>query len=105
MEEGFWFSAVLGLGIGGIYALLVFLSLRLTLRQTKRSFVTVIIGGMAMRLFLAVAAIAIIIALAPVEKVVFLAAFLGVFLIGLTTEVVILHRQQGSPEIGKSSEH
>ncbi|GMQ82348.1 MAG: hypothetical protein BMS9Abin05_1797 [Rhodothermia bacterium] len=104
MEDGFWFSAILGSGIGGIYILLVFLSLRLAARQSKHSFITVILGGMAIRLFLAVAAIAIIIALVPIDKVIFLTAFLGVFLIGLTIEVVIFHRQQGSPESRKTSE-
>ena len=104
MEDGFWFSAVLGSGIGGIYVLLVFLSLRLAVRRSKHSFITVILGGMGIRLFLAVTAIVIIIALVPVDQVVFLTAFLGVFLIGLTIEVVILFRQKGSPESRKTSE-
>ena len=98
MGEGFWFSAILGLGIGGIYVLLVFLGLRVALRRKKHSFMNIIFGGMAIRLFLSVAAIAIVIALAPVDKAVFLTVFLGVFLIGLIVEVVLLHRQQGSPQ-------
>lgn len=103
MEEGFWFSAVLGLGIGGVYVLLIFLGLKLALRQKKHSFMLFIFGGMTVRLFLSVAAIALIIALVPIEKAVFLTAFLGVFLIGLIVEVVILHRQQGSPSNGETS--
>lgn len=104
MGDGFWFSAVLGSGIGGIYVFLVFLSLRIAVRRPKHSFIIVILGGMTIRLFLAVTAIAIVIALVPVDKVVFLTAFLGVFLIGLTIEVVILYRQQKSTERQKTNE-
>jgi hypothetical protein len=59
---------------------------------------------MTIRLFLAVTAIAIVIALVTVDKVVFLTAFLGVFLIGLTIEVVILYRRQESTERQKTNE-
>lgn len=94
MGDGF--SVILGLVIGGLYILLVYVSLRLALGQSKRSFMLFVFGGMALRLFLAVAAIAMIIALVPVKQIVFLAAFFGVFLIGLVLEITILHRQSDS---------
>jgi len=92
MGDGFWFSAFLGLVIGGVYTLLVFASLRLAFGKANRSFMLFVFGGMALRLFLAVASIAIIIALIPVKKMIFLAAFFVVFLIALVIEIVILHR-------------
>ncbi len=98
MEEGFWFSALIGLGIGAMYVLMVFLGLRLALRQKKHSFMAVVLGGMALRLFLAVGVIAIIVAVTDVDKVVFLATFLGVFLIGMIVEVVFLHQHSGSAD-------
>ena len=79
-----------------MYILLVYGSLRLALGQSKQSFMLFVFGGMAIRLFLAVAAIAMIIALVPVKQVVFLAAFFGVFLIGLVLEITILHRHSDS---------
>jgi len=94
MEDGFWFSTALGLGTGGIYLLLVYLSLRLARSMGRRMFMMVVFGGMAIRLFVAASIIALIIALAPVSKVVYLAAFFVVFLIGLTLEVVVVHRER-----------
>ncbi len=94
MGDGF--SVILGLVTGGFYILLVYVSLRLALGQTKQSFMLFVFGGMAFRLFVAVAAIAMIIALVPVKQIVFLAAFFGVFLIGLVLEIAILHRHSDS---------
>ena len=77
MGDGF--SVILGLVTGGFYILLVYVSFRLALGQTKQSFMLFVFGGMAFRLFVAVAAIAMIIALVPVKQIVFLAAFFGIF--------------------------
>ncbi len=72
------------------------MKLRLALGRSKQSFMLFVFGGMAFRLFLAVAAIALIIALVTVNNVVFLAAFFGVFLIGLVLEIAVLHRHSDS---------
>jgi hypothetical protein len=97
MEDGFWFSTALGLGTGGIYLLLVYLSLRLARGMGRRMFMMVVFGGMAIRLFVMASVIAIVIALASVSKVVYLAAFFVVFLIGLALEVVVVHRERSMP--------
>ena len=96
MEEDFWLSAILGSGIGGIYILLSVISHRLALKKETQPFMLIVFGGMAIRLFVTVAAIALIFALVPVAKAVFLTAFLCIFLVGLVVEIWILHRQTNS---------
>ena len=96
MEDGLWYSVILGLGTGGIHVLLVYLSLRMAKGRGPGSFVMIVFGGMAIRLFVAVAIIALVFALAEVSKVVYIATFFCIFLIGLISEVFVLHRYQAS---------
>ncbi|NNE34636.1 MAG: hypothetical protein HKN13_05345 [Rhodothermales bacterium] len=87
-----------GLIIGGIYVLLVFGTVRLAQKRSRKSFMLIVLGGMSLRLFLAIASIALIFALVPINKQVFLAAFFAVFLIGLVLETVMMHRHGTSSD-------
>jgi len=96
MEDGFWFSAALGIATGGMYVLLVYAGLRLARGMGRKTFMMIVFGGMAIRLFVAAAVIALVVALAPVSKIVYLATFFGFFLIGLILEVIVVHRNRFS---------
>ena len=93
MVDEFWISAIFGIITGGIYVLSGYVSLRLALKRSNQSLMMVVFGGMALRLFVAVSAIALIFALAPIDQKIFLAAFFVVFVIGLVLEISVLHRQ------------
>lgn len=95
MDVGFWLSALLGLCSGGIYVLFAYLSFRTALKKSNHSFMMIVLGGIAIRLFGAAAFIALVIALAPIHEVAFLTAFFIIFLIGLILEVVVINRHLG----------
>ena len=96
MEDGIWFSLALGLATGGIYLLLMYLSLRLARDRSRHSFMMIVFGGMGVRLFVAAATVTLVIVLAPVSEVVYLSTFFCLFLIGLVLEVLVLHRRYAS---------
>ncbi len=93
MADGFWFSALLGAGIGGIYGISAYLISRSALQKSNRTFLLLVLGGMSARLFLTLAVITIILIAVPVDKPVFVIAFLALFVVGLVIETLILHRR------------
>lgn len=54
----------------------------------------IVMGGMVARLFVALIILTLILVFAPIHKVAFLLGFFVIFTIGLTLEIVTLHRQQ-----------
>jgi hypothetical protein len=87
------YSVVLGVSVGAIYGAISYLSYRLALVKEK-SFVAIVYGGMLIRLMLASVAILLILLFASVRPFQFLGSFFVVFVIGLTTEILHLHRRQ-----------
>ncbi|MFQ5570782.1 MAG: hypothetical protein ACE5G0_13945 [Rhodothermales bacterium] len=88
-----WLSLGLGIGLGLLYSAASLVVNRYALRQDSHRFLLIVLGGMIARMALALALVALIVLLLPVEQVAFLASFLGVFVIGIIVEVMILHRK------------
>ena len=87
-----WWSAGLGIGIGLLYSLASLVTNRIALRQEQHLFMVMVLGGMVVRMMAALLAVVLIVLLLPVEQMVFIGAFLGVFVIGMGVEVWNLHR-------------
>ena len=51
-------------------------------------------GGMAVRMFVALAIIALVLAVAPVDSSIFLGSFLTLFVLGVILEIATVHRRQ-----------
>ena len=92
MAADVWLGLALGAGIGVGYVLTSLLTHRLALRGTDRSFVVIALGGVAVRMFVALILVTLVLTLAPVRVSAFVAAFFGTFFVGLITEIVRLHR-------------
>ena len=87
-----WWSAGLGIGIGLLYSLASLVTNRVALRQEQGLFMMLVLGGMLVRMLAALVAVILILWLIPVEQVVFIGSFLGVFVIGMALDVWRLHR-------------
>lgn len=94
MVNGFWFSALIGVGLGVMYGLSAYLASRTAMNRSHRSFMLLVLGGMMARLFLTILIITLILLLVPVNKLVFVVSFFVIFVIGLALEILILHRRQ-----------
>ena len=94
MADEFEFSLYLGAFIGAVYVLIAYLSFRFAIGRSQRTFLIVAIGGISVRLFIAVGAIALVLALVAVNQPAFVGGFFAVFVLGLILEVVLLHRRQ-----------
>lgn len=80
-----------------MYVASSYVSVRVALRKPERLFNLLVLGGMAIRLFLAVSIIAVVIAIVPVDLRTFIASFFTVALIGMIFEVLKLHRSPERP--------
>ena len=87
-----WWSAGLGIGIGLLYSLASLVTNRVALRQEQGLFMMIVLGGMLVRMLAALIAVVLILWLIPVEQVIFIGSFLGVFVIGMVVDVWRLHR-------------
>jgi hypothetical protein len=102
MTDGILFSLLPGASIGAVYGLSAYISFRVALDRPDRLFMLIVLGGMALRLFIAVLTIALILVLSNVDQEVFLISFFAVFAVGLAAEILFLHRRQ--LETAKKSE-
>jgi len=93
LASAWWWSAGLGIGIGLLYGAASFVANRYALRQNQQVFMLVVIGGMTVRMVVALVAVTLIMWLLPVEQAAFLVSFLGVFIIGIIVEVRHLHHR------------
>ncbi len=94
MSDVFLLSLVSGVAIGAVYGLSAYASYRFALDRENRLFMLVVLGGMALRLFVTVLVLVLILILGRVNQGVFLISFMAVFALGLVIEVVFLHRRQ-----------
>ena len=92
-SSAWWLSIGLGSGIGLLYAIASLLVNRYAMRQPGHRFLLVFMGGMMVRLALALVGVTLILLLLPVQQRAFVASFLGVFVIGLIVEIVRVHRR------------
>lgn len=90
--SAWWWSAGLGAGLGVLYILISLLANRLALRKGQRTFMMIVLGGMIARMFAALVGVVLILLLLPVEQIVFIGSFFGVFVIGMIVEVLHLRR-------------
>jgi hypothetical protein len=94
MMNGFWFSALIGIGLGVFYGLSAIFVTSWAMNKSHRSFMLLVLGGMMARLFVTILAITLILLLVPVDTMVFIISFFVLFVVGLVLEVVLLHRRQ-----------
>jgi hypothetical protein len=96
MTEGFWFSALIGVGIAGLYSLAALFLGRIAVGSSQRAFMMLVLGGMVARIFVTLILLTLILLLTSLDSTALLAGFFIVFTIGLTAETIILHRQQSN---------
>lgn len=92
MIDTIWFGATAGLSIGVLYTVSSFVTVRYALGKSNRLFMTLVLGGMAVRLFVTMLILALILALAPVHRTALVAGFFIAFMAGLIIEIRSLHR-------------
>ncbi len=78
--------------MGLLYTVVSLIAHRFALRQGPRTFMMIVLGGMAARMGLALIAIVLILYLLPVEQAAFVGSFFGVFIVGMIVEVLYVHR-------------
>ncbi|MEM1126520.1 MAG: hypothetical protein AAGI71_07705 [Bacteroidota bacterium] len=88
-------SAAIGSGLGLVYVASSLWGVRRALRaQDAERFMLFALGGMSVRLFVALALFALVLAATSVQRPAFVAAFLTLFVIGLVIEIVLVVRHQ-----------
>ena len=94
MGAGEWLGLVLGSGLGVLYILASFLMLVLGARNSARTrrFYRIVLGGMLVRMAVALLLFMLGALLLPVGVPAFTLAFFFVFVVGLAGEVAWLHR-------------
>jgi|GEM_PF-616660 hypothetical protein len=94
MSESFWFSSLLGAGIAVAYSVSAIVLGRVAMKSPGRTFTMIVFGGMVARIFVALIILTLILLFAQVDQMTFVMGFFVVFVIGLTVEIVTLHRRQ-----------
>lgn len=87
LSSAFWLGLGLGTGIGLVYGLASYAANRFAMRQNQRLFMLIVIGGMLVRMLVALALVALVLLALPVDQVSFIGSFFVVFVIGLIGEV------------------
>lgn len=94
MESGqIWLSIGLGAGLGIFYLLASLISSKRALRS-RQGFILIVVGMMMIRLLVALVFLVGILVWLPVSDVAFLGSFFVIFVIGLVTEVWMLHKRR-----------
>jgi hypothetical protein len=87
VTSAFWLGLGLGSGIGLLHGLVSYVANRFAMRQNQRLFMLIVIGGMLVRMLVALSLVALVLLILPVDQVAFIGSFFGVFVIGLIGEV------------------
>ncbi len=95
MVDDLWLSLGLGGGIGLMYGVASRLTHRYAMHQSDRRFFGIFLGGMGIRLGVALALVFGILATVPVQGPVFIGSFLLIFVIGLVVELAGFYRGHG----------
>ncbi len=88
-------SAVLGLGIGLLYAAGATATARIALHRKPRQFVLIILCGTLMRMVVALAVLAVLVSTVQLDIVALSGAFLLTFLVSLAAEILHMLRLKG----------
>ncbi len=91
--SAWWGSVGLGIGIGLLYNAASLVANWYAMRQNQRVFLLIVVGGMVVLMTIALALVALVVVLVPVQQTAFFASFLGVFVMGMIVEVLRLHRK------------
>jgi hypothetical protein len=95
---GWGLSLVLGGSIGVLYIAASLLTHRWAARHRTQRFLAIVLGGMLVRMIVALTLVGGIAAFVPVHLPSFIGAFFATFVAGLMIEVVLLHRRgAGTP--------
>ena len=96
-------SLLLGAAIGLAHAVAGLGVARLAHGRTAHQHTTIVLGGTALRLFVATAAILLVLLLAPVQTAAFVGGLGATFLLGLVAEVILLVRRPSAPPTASAS--
>ena len=94
MSDGILISALSGVGLAFAYSAAATFLGRIAMRSSRRTFMMIVMGGMVARMFVALLILTLVLVFAPIHKTAFLLGFFVVFLIGMTYEILSLHKQQ-----------
>lgn len=93
MIASWWFGAAIGAGLGLAYGGASLWINRWAMRfSNPRIFVYLSIGGIVVRMAVALSLVALIMLLTPIHLIAFIGTFFIVFVLGLALEIAILHR-------------
>ena len=92
MPQGGWLGLGLGGGLGVLYILASVMTHRWAAQREAARFLAIVLGGMVIRMIIALALVGGIAAFMPVHVPIFIGAFFVTFVVGLALEVVRLHR-------------
>lgn len=90
-------SLLLGAALGLAHAVAGLGVARLARGRADERYATVVLAGTALRLFLAVIAVLVVLLLVPVHTAGFIAGLGGTFVVGLVTEVLLVLRRPSAP--------
>lgn len=91
--EGWWFGVGLGAGLGLLYSVASWVTARFAARrQSREQFMALFVGGMLVRMALALVVIALILLFARVPAGAFVGGFLVVLVAGMALEVAAAHQ-------------
>lgn len=91
MTSGIWLSVGLGVAFGLAYYASSVVTHHFAARHPAAFFV-IALGGMLVRMTLCLAGATLTLALLPVQPLPFLGTFMALFVVGLTLEILRLHR-------------
>ena len=93
-QEILW-SVAAGALIGIAYVVASLVMNRRARTVDPKRFMMIVFGGMALRIFVALALVALVLVLTRVHEEAFLGAFIVLLICGLVAEVALLHRNAG----------
>ena len=96
-------SLLLGAALGGAHAVAGLGVARLANGRAKERYMTVVLAGTALRLFLATVAILLVLLLVPVHTAAFIGGLGVTFLLGLAAEVLLLLRRPAASSSAASA--
>lgn len=87
MPADFWTSLVLGVSLALANAIASFLILRFAREKPYRTFISIVLGGMVMRMMVVLVLIAVVLITGRVSKIPFVASFFATFILASAVEV------------------
>lgn len=92
MAAELWLSIGLGGGLGLAYGFAAYLFNRMALRASREQFLKLVLGGLVIRMFGALAVVVLVLVTIPVRDGLFVGSFLIVFVVATIFEIYRLDR-------------